>query len=127
MLYPALETTVSKKHIEGGLLIPAGRHRHGLDVNTRLERFTELYEFVQGGIGAKRAFPSRGIRSTSWKNLIQLSTTAAQLEKVAEMFPKWREMQRSFDEQDSELFIRAYSTHPTLTLLTKDCRSLRRA
>jgi hypothetical protein len=35
-----------------------------------------------------------------------LARTSEQLEQVAEMFPKWREMQRSFRTTDSELFVR---------------------
>ncbi|KIM86930.1 hypothetical protein PILCRDRAFT_815384 [Piloderma croceum F 1598] len=70
--------------------------------------FNSLIEFVQGGIGSssKRAVPSRGIRSASWSQMFLLVRTAEELEQVAEMFPKWREMQRSFRATDSELFVR---------------------
>ena len=79
---------------------------------SRLVRFNALIEFVQGGLGAKskRAVPSRGIRSTSWNKLFMFAETAGQLEKVAEMFPKWRDMQRSFSIKASELFVRAYNS-----------------
>jgi hypothetical protein len=43
-----------------------------------------------------------------------LAETATQLEVVAEMFPKWREMQRSFSAKDSELFVRAYHLRYTI-------------
>lgn len=70
--------------------------------------FPDFYEFVKGGVGSKRAVPSRGIRNSSWKILFQLAKTAEQLEQVVELLPKWREMQRSFDMKDSEIFVRAY-------------------
>lgn len=85
------------------------------DPNFRFKHFPDVYEFVKGGVGSKRAVPSRGIRNSSWKILFQLAKTPKELEQVVELLPKWREMHRSFDMKDSEIFTRAYfaSQHPS--------------
>jgi len=38
--------------------------------------------------------------------LFRLAKSAEQLEQVVELFPGWRELRKSFDEKDSEIFVR---------------------
>jgi hypothetical protein len=104
-------------------LLPSELSNHKENVSlsfpdTRFHEFFDLYEFVKGGVGSKRPVPSRGIRNTSWKNLFQLAKSAEQLEKVVELFPRWREMQRSFDMKDSEIFVRAYLSSRILAVFS---------
>jgi len=90
-----------------------------------LDRFNELFEFVKGGIGSKRAVPSRGIRKTSWTRLFMLAQTPLQLEMVTDILPRWRERERTFRNIDAEVFarrcedlncpllaLRVFSNHP---------------
>jgi hypothetical protein len=81
------------------------------DKLTRSERFDALFEFVEGGLGLpyKRAVPSRGIRNAFWNRLFTLAETQEHLERVVELFPKWREMDRSFRPRHAEMFVRAYN------------------
>ena len=69
------------------------------------------------------------IRSTTWLRLFQLASKPEQLEAVAEAFPRWRELGKSFTLLDNEMFIRTFmfdacqsvDTH-RVPLLTKSGR-----
>ena len=40
---------------------------------------------------------------------MQMASSREELERLADLFPKWRESKKSFDEHDSELFVRESS------------------
>lgn len=71
---------------------------------TRQQHFESLFAFVDSGLAAKR-----NVRNTSWVRLFQLAETEEQMVRVAAMFPRWRAMRKTFEESDSELFVREYT------------------
>ncbi|EJF61040.1 hypothetical protein DICSQDRAFT_161775 [Dichomitus squalens LYAD-421 SS1] len=61
----------------------------------RNARFEELYQFARACLVTK-AETKRQVRSSIWNHLFQLASTPEQLDRVAEMFPKWRDAHRTF-------------------------------
>jgi len=89
---PTLQNTVSS--------------RRRLDPAERTTRFNELFEFVSSRIGRKPvAKTPEQVRNSAWGHLFDLATTRAQLERVAELFPQWRDSRREFNEQTVKGFI----------------------
>jgi hypothetical protein len=83
--------------------------RKKLSSEARLERFNQIVDFVTTRLGRKPAVKMPEVRKSAWVHLVGLSTTVEQLEKVANMFPGWKESGHQFDPQFSELFVRKYS------------------
>ena len=83
--------------------------RKKLSPDVRLERFNRIAEFVAPRLGRKPAVKKPEVRNSAWVHLVGLSTTEEQLEKVANMFPGWKESGHQFDPQFSELFVRKFS------------------
>ncbi|KAI0325054.1 hypothetical protein GY45DRAFT_1261603 [Cubamyces sp. BRFM 1775] len=54
-----------------------------------------MYQFVKGCI-ADKTEPARQVRTAAWHHLFSLATTPEQLERVTELFPKWRDARRTF-------------------------------
>ena len=80
--------------------------RRGLDPAERTTRFNELFEFVSSRIGLKPvAKTPEQVRNSAWGHLFDLATTRAQLERVAELFPRWRDSRREFNEQTAKNFV----------------------
>ena len=80
--------------------------RRGLDPAERTIRFNELFEFVSSRIGLKPvAKTPEQVRNSAWGHLFDLATTRAQLERVAELFPRWRDSRRVFNEQTAKNFV----------------------
>jgi len=80
--------------------------RRGLDPAERTTRFNELFEFVSSRIGLKPvAKTPEQVRNSAWGHLFDLATTRAQLERVAELFPRWRDSRRQFHEQTAKNFV----------------------
>ena len=80
--------------------------RRGLDPAERTIRFNELFEFVSSRIGLKPvAKTPEQVRDSAWGHLFDLVTTRAQLERVAGLFPRWRDSRREFNEQTVKNFI----------------------
>ena len=80
--------------------------RRGLDPAERTIRFNELFEFVSSKIGLKPvAKTPEQVRNSAWGHLFDLATTRAQLERVAELFPRWRDSRREFNEQTVKNFV----------------------
>ena len=80
--------------------------RRRLDPAERTIRFNELYDFVSGRIGLKPvAKTPEQVRDSAWGHLFDLATTRAQLERVAELFPRWRDSRREFGEQTVKNFV----------------------
>ena len=80
--------------------------RRRLDPSERTTRFNELFEFVSSKIGLKpTAKTPEQVRNSAWGHLFDLGTTRAQLERVAELFPRWRDSRREFNEQTVKNFI----------------------
>lgn len=83
--------------------------RKKLSSEARLEQFNQIVDFVTPRLGRKPAVKMPEVRKSAWVHLVGLSTTEEQLEKVANMFPGWKESGHQFDPQFSELFVRKYS------------------
>ena len=80
--------------------------RRRLDPVERTARFNELFEFVSGRIGLKpTAKTPEQVRNSAWGHLFDLATTRTQLERVVELFPRWRDSRREFEEQTVKNFI----------------------
>ncbi|KAI1789385.1 hypothetical protein LXA43DRAFT_1021389 [Ganoderma leucocontextum] len=61
----------------------------------RNARFDELCHFARACLVTKTE-TKRQVRSSIWNHLFQLASTPEQLDRVAELFPAWRDAQRSF-------------------------------
>lgn len=80
--------------------------RRKLDPAKRAARFNELFEFVSCRIGLKPvARTPEQVRNSAWGHLFDLATTRAQLGRVVEMFSRWRDSRREFNEQTVKNFI----------------------
>lgn len=80
--------------------------RRRLGPAERAARFNELAAFVSSRIGLKPiAKTPEQVRNSVWGHLFDLSTTRVQLERVTEMFPRWRDSRREFTEQTVKNFI----------------------
>ena len=100
--------------------------RRRLDPVERTTRFDELFEFVSSRIGLKpTATTPEQVRNSAWGHLFDLATTRAQLERVAELFPRWRDSRRAFNEQTVKNFISEWFGFPTTTCLTACARAMR--
>lgn len=72
-------------------------------------KFNELREFVADRIGLKPvATTPEQVRTTAWQHLFGLATTREQLEGVTELFSKWRDSRRTFDDGTVKAFVREY-------------------
>ena len=86
---------------------PTSRARRRLDPVRRATRFDELYSFVKNHIGRNPvAHDALQVRNSAWMHLFGLATQPAQLERVTELFFKWRESGRHFDDKQVQAFIR---------------------
>ena len=80
--------------------------RRRLDPTERTTRFNELFEFVSVRIGLKPATKTpEQVRNSAWGHLFDLATTRTQLERVTELFPRWRDSRREFNEQTVKNFV----------------------
>jgi hypothetical protein len=83
--------------------------RKSLNPEDRLTKFIELRAFVSDRIGLKPAAKTpEQVRKTAWQHLFGLATSREQLESVTELFSKWRESRRVFDDRTVEKFVREY-------------------
>ena len=90
--------------------------RRRLDPVERTTRFNELSEFVSSRIGLKpTAKTPEQVRNSAWGHLFDLATTRAQLERAAELFPRWRDSRREFNEQTVKNFISEWFCSVTVT------------
>ncbi|KAI0311218.1 hypothetical protein OF83DRAFT_1177799 [Amylostereum chailletii] len=84
---------------------PARKTRK-LDSVTRAKRFDDIHTFVRAHIGRKPvAKDPLQVSNSAWVHLVQLATTRAQLERVAEEFPNWIESGRAFKKSYQVLFV----------------------
>lgn len=80
--------------------------RRGLDPAERTVRFNEIFGFVSSRIGLKPvAKTPEQVRNSTWGHLFELASTRAQLERVVELFPRWRDSRRGFNEQTVKNFV----------------------
>ncbi|KAL1741619.1 hypothetical protein HDZ31DRAFT_9790, partial [Schizophyllum fasciatum] len=77
-----------------------------LSSDAREQRFDELYGFVQPRIGRRPIRSKEQVRRSAWNHLIQLATAPAQLERVVDLLPAWKDSGREITPTISELFIR---------------------
>ncbi|PIL35241.1 hypothetical protein GSI_03031 [Ganoderma sinense ZZ0214-1] len=69
--------------------VPSPRHYD------RNARFNHIYGFARACLVTKSE-SKRQVRSSVWNHLFQLASTPEQLDRVAELFPSWRDAQRPF-------------------------------
>jgi hypothetical protein len=92
--------------------------RRKLDPAERITRFNELFEFVSSRIGLRPAAKTpEQVRNSAWGHLFDLATTRAQLERVAELLPRWRDSRREFNEQTTKNFISEWFGFVTTTCI----------
>lgn len=94
--------------------------REKLSPEVRVERFNQIVDFVTPHLGRKPAVNIPKVRKSAWVHLVGLATTEEQLEKVANMFPGWKDSGHEFDPQFSELFVRKYAL---VVLFSRNSRS----
>ena len=82
------------------------RRRAKLTPEKRFERFDQLYNFVSERLGYRPAVKTPQVRQSAWIHLFGLATTTEQLEKVTELFTRWRDSRRIFDDHHAEVFVR---------------------
>jgi hypothetical protein len=79
-------------------------HKNKLSPEARAVRFSELYTHLSARIG-RRPEIKEPPRNSSWVHLIQLAQSPADLQQVVDLFPKWYEFGRDFEDSISELFV----------------------
>ena len=80
--------------------------RRKLKPAKRVARFNELLDFVSYRIGLKPvAKTPEQVRNSAWGHLFDLATTRDQLKQVTELFPRWRDSRREFNEKTAQRFI----------------------
>lgn len=88
------EPSATKKKARHGSPTPPKRK---LSPEERTERFEALLKHVGDRIGAQPSVKDAlQIRKTAWSRLLELATNQAELERVVELMPRWRQMQRDF-------------------------------
>ncbi|KAF8327994.1 hypothetical protein F5887DRAFT_1009452 [Amanita rubescens] len=80
--------------------------RSKLSPEARHERYNKLLDFVKPRLGRKPEIKLPQVRNSAWTNLVDLATTEDQLRELAQLFPAWSALGRTFDSHFSELFIR---------------------
>lgn len=103
--------------------------RKRLSPEDRLSKFNELHAFVADRTGLKPAATTpEQVRKSAWQHLFSLSTTREQLESVTELFSKWRDSRKVFDERIVQAFVRESGSYPACSESNASCyRPLRRA
>ncbi|KAI0684566.1 hypothetical protein BC835DRAFT_1389278, partial [Cytidiella melzeri] len=98
-------TTTTADVVGGTRQKPKGK----LTVEERANGFEELYQFLSDRIGlhppAKARRDPRQVRKTAWQHLFGLATTEEHLERVTELFPKWRDARQQFTPNIAEAFV----------------------
>ena len=82
--------------------------RSKLSPEARNDRYNKLLDFVKPRLGRKPEIKLPQVRNSAWTNLVDLATTEDQLRELAQLFPAWNALGRTFDSHFSELFIREY-------------------
>jgi len=72
------------------------RKKKKLSPKARLLRFNQLYAFVAPRLGRKPAVKMPQVKKSAWIHLIGLATKEEQLDKVADMFPGWKDSGHEF-------------------------------
>jgi hypothetical protein len=81
--------------------------RQSLSKEGRAVRFNQLRAFVSDRIGLKPvATTPEQVRKTAWQQLFSLATSREELESVTELFSKWRDSRRVFDDRTVTAFVR---------------------
>lgn len=91
---------------------PLGVNVRVLAADDKKARFEELYQFAASCI-ADKTEPARQMRTSAWHHLFSLAGTPEELERVAELFPKWRDARRSFRPATPVQFAREYTAVPS--------------
>ncbi|KAJ7597270.1 hypothetical protein C8J56DRAFT_851366 [Mycena floridula] len=79
--------------------------RKGLTPEARLRRFQNLYAFAIPRLG-RRPEIKLPMKYTTWNLLISMANNEEQLEKIVDLFPKYKDGGKQLTPQASELFVR---------------------
>jgi len=77
----------------------------------RLQRYDELFAFVQDRIGKRPKVPHPPMRFSVWSQLFQLASTSEQLERIAGCFSQWKDTGHELSPQQVQDFVRKYYNH----------------
>jgi hypothetical protein len=117
-LFGSSNVKASSKSARTGIV---AKTKGKLTSEERAARFEDLYQFLSDRIGlrppAKVRKEPEQVRKTAWQHLFGLATTAEQLERVTELFPKWRESRQQFTPKMAEAFVRMYTNITTMNPL----------
>ncbi|GLB38925.1 hypothetical protein LshimejAT787_0600870 [Lyophyllum shimeji] len=80
--------------------------RRRLSEKSRAARFDNLCAFVEPRLGRRPTLKMPMVRKSAWAQLLQLAASEAQMVKITEMFPGWKESGHEFDAAFSEAFVR---------------------
>lgn len=61
--------------------------------------------------GRRRVNPAGQVRQSAWLRLFQLASKPEHLERVSEMFPRWRDSGKTFKPAHAEMFARTLSRY----------------
>ena len=79
---------------------------HSNSVTSREQQLHKLVQFVTERTGRKRVNPAGQVRQSAWLRLFQLASKSEHLERVAELFPRWRDSGKTFKPVHAEMFAR---------------------
>ncbi|KAL4073468.1 hypothetical protein J3A83DRAFT_4370750 [Scleroderma citrinum] len=79
---------------------------HGDSVTSRERQFHKLVQFVTDRTGRKRVNTAGQVRQSAWLRLFQLASKPEHLERISEMFPRWRDSGKTFRPIHAEMFAR---------------------
>lgn len=79
---------------------------HNNSVTSREQQFHKLVQFVTERTGRRRVNPAGQVRQSAWLRLFQLASKPEHLERVSEMFPRWRDSGKTFKPAHAEMFAR---------------------
>lgn len=83
---------------------PPSAKRRKLEPQARLEQFNQLYQSVLPHLG-KRPDSKLPMKHSTWINLVNLASTGEQLEKIAQLFPGWKDSGNQLNAAASESFV----------------------
>src|SRR5260221_231227 len=87
-----------------------GRKRHGLPPAVRLERFDNLLSFMGPRIGRNPIMQKPLMRKRSWLRLLDLAANKDGMQRIIDLFPKYKDGQGEFPETFADDFTRWLST-----------------
>lgn len=83
-----------------------GRKRRVLSPAVRLERFDNLLSFIGPRIGRNPTMQKPLVRKRSWLGLLDLAANKDEMQRIIDLFPKYKDGQGEFPETFADDFTR---------------------